>query len=269
MAEALKAAHEAGVWHRDVKPANLLVRKTARGWEVKVIDFGLSLRRSLVQASQARAASLGRSMVGSAVAGTLHYAAPEQLDPDRSREVGPHSDVFGFGRTCYFALFRSRLPTRRISTLCLNPGGSSGPMHGEADRSTTEGFRSGAGAARGHPGAAHREVDPNRHPPSVLPTSAPGESSTGPRVTAPAVKTTPKTAPAPWFVESLGTTIVRIEPGKFLMGSTKEQIDKLMKQFPISIASGLTPSSRSIRSRWHGRSIWRHIRSRWDSSAGS
>ena len=109
-AEALQAAHEAGVWHRDVKPANLLVRKTARGWEVKVIDFGLSLRRSLVQASQARAASLNQSMIGSAVAGTLHYAAPEQLDPDRSKEVGPHSDVFGFGRTCYFALFREPYP---------------------------------------------------------------------------------------------------------------------------------------------------------------
>jgi serine/threonine-protein kinase len=109
-AEALKAAHEAGVLHRDVKPSNLLVRKTASGWQVKVIDFGLSLRRSLIQAPQARAASLGRSMAGSAVAGTLHYGAPEQLDPDRSREVGPHSDVFGFGRTCYFALFHEPYP---------------------------------------------------------------------------------------------------------------------------------------------------------------
>ncbi len=53
-------------------------------------------------------------MVGSAVAGTLHYAAPEQLDPDRSREVGPHSDVFGFGRTCLFALFKTTQPRTRL-----------------------------------------------------------------------------------------------------------------------------------------------------------
>ncbi len=105
IAEALTAAHSAGVLHRDVKPGNVLVRKTRQGWEIKVIDFGLSLRRSLIQTSQTRAASLNRSMVGSAVAGTLNYAAPEQLDPGQSGEIGPHSDVYGFGRSCYFALF--------------------------------------------------------------------------------------------------------------------------------------------------------------------
>jgi formylglycine-generating enzyme required for sulfatase activity len=104
-AEALRAAHQAGVLHRDVKPGNLLVRKAAGGWEVRVIDFGLSLRRSLVRSSIDRAATHGRSMIGSAVAGTLHYAAPEQFDLARADEVGPHSDVYGFGRTCYFALF--------------------------------------------------------------------------------------------------------------------------------------------------------------------
>ena len=113
IAESLQAAHTAGVLHRDVKPGNVLVRKAARGWEVKVIDFGLSLRRSLIQSSQARAASLNRSMIGSAVAGTLNYAAPEQLDSSRSREVGPHSDVFGFGRTCLFALFKKTQPRAR------------------------------------------------------------------------------------------------------------------------------------------------------------
>jgi serine/threonine protein kinase len=44
------------------------------------------------------------------IAGTLHYAAPEQLDFERQKEVGPRSDVYGFGRTCYYALFGTPTP---------------------------------------------------------------------------------------------------------------------------------------------------------------
>ncbi len=120
-AEALHAAHQAGVLHRDVKPANLLVRRTSSGWEVRLIDFGLSLRRSLVQSSLARGGTHGRSMVGSAVAGTLHYAAPEQLDPSSSRLVGPRSDVFGFGRTCLFALFGVTRPRSKLLRALPDP----------------------------------------------------------------------------------------------------------------------------------------------------
>jgi formylglycine-generating enzyme required for sulfatase activity len=43
---------------------------------------------------------------------------------------------------------------------------------------------------------------------------------------------TPETVPVPRFTNSLGMTLVRIEPGEFLMGSTKAQIDKLLKLFP-------------------------------------
>ncbi len=154
-AEALQAAHEAGVLHRDVKPGNLLVRRTARGWEVKVIDFGLSLRRSLIQASQARAASLNRSMIGSAVAGTLHYAAPEQLDPDRSeRSVRTPTSSASDGRAISPCFGEPDPDQEDLDTLPQALEGRPGPMHGEEDRATTEGLRRRAGAARGHPGAA-------------------------------------------------------------------------------------------------------------------
>ncbi len=159
-------------------------------------------------------------MVGSAVAGTLHYAAPEQLDPDRSREVGPHSDVFGFGRTCYFALFREPAPDQEdLDTLPQ-------PWKDFLGRCTAKKIdrrpKDFAAVLERLAGVQEPPVEIDSPPPGVLPTSAPGESSTGPRVTTPAVKTTPKTPPAPWFVESLGMTMVRIEPGKFHMGSTKE-----------------------------------------------
>ena len=49
VAEGLQAAHGKGILHRDVKPANLLVRREESGWQLKVIDFGLALRRSAVE----------------------------------------------------------------------------------------------------------------------------------------------------------------------------------------------------------------------------
>ncbi len=48
MAQALHAAHGKGILHRDVKPANLLVRRPEGRWEVRVIDFGLALKQSLL-----------------------------------------------------------------------------------------------------------------------------------------------------------------------------------------------------------------------------
>jgi formylglycine-generating enzyme required for sulfatase activity/tRNA A-37 threonylcarbamoyl transferase component Bud32 len=219
MAEALRAAHDAGVWHRDLKPANLLVRKTAKGWEVKVIDFGLSLRRSLVQTSRARAASLNRSMVGSAVAGTLNYAAPEQLDPDRSKEVGPHSDVFGFGRTCYFALYREPYPDQEdIDTL---PQPWKDLLGRSAARKLDRRPKDFAQVLE--------RLSEIQTPRSAVVTTQP---ATPPSSPPPAAKPTPKAAPPPRFTNSLGMTLVRIEPGEFLMGSTKQQIDMLLKQFP-------------------------------------
>ncbi len=203
MAEALKAAQEAGVLHRDVKPGNLLIRKTPRGWEVKVIDFGLSLRRSLVQASQARAASQGRSMVGSAVAGTLHYAAPEQLDPLRWKEVGPHSDVFGFGRTCLFALFKTTQP--RAKSIRALPEPWPDLLDDCCDLEIGSRPRDFA--------AVLERLKPNKKPPPPPPPPPP---------------------PSDRFTNTLGMTMQRIEPGEFLMGSTKAQIDTLVKQFPGS-----------------------------------
>jgi hypothetical protein len=108
-ASALEAAHRQDILHRDVKPANLLVRPDETGWQVKLIDFGLALKQGLVPADGGRA-NADRSLVGSSIAGTQEYAAPEQMGRLPGVAVGPYSDVYGFGRTCYFALLGTPEP---------------------------------------------------------------------------------------------------------------------------------------------------------------
>jgi tRNA A-37 threonylcarbamoyl transferase component Bud32 len=107
VAEALQAAHERGILHRDVKPANLLVRREATAWRVKVIDFGLATKRSLL------AAASQKTVTGYSIAGTRDYSAPEQLGLLAGVSASPASDVYGFGKTCCFALFKTCNPLRK------------------------------------------------------------------------------------------------------------------------------------------------------------
>jgi tetratricopeptide (TPR) repeat protein len=89
-ADALGAAHAAGLVHRDVKPANLLL--TPNG-AVKVVDFGLARRVGPAGAPD-RVTETG------AVLGTPAYMAPEQL-AGQNEVIGPRADVFALGILLY------------------------------------------------------------------------------------------------------------------------------------------------------------------------
>ena len=84
MAEALRAAHERDVIHRDIKPHNILV--TGSG-DVKVTDFGI-----------ARAAASSTMTRTGHILGTAHYISPEQAMGD---PVGPASDLYSLGVVLY------------------------------------------------------------------------------------------------------------------------------------------------------------------------
>jgi len=85
-AEALDHAHEQGIVHRDVKPANLLVDAAGRLW---VTDFGLAQVMSDTR----------MTMTGDLV-GTLRYMSPEQALAKRAL-IDHRSDVYSLGATLY------------------------------------------------------------------------------------------------------------------------------------------------------------------------
>jgi tetratricopeptide (TPR) repeat protein len=115
MAEALQAAHARGILHRDVKPANVLVRREGDGarWRIKLIDFGLALKQSVLKTTVSNPGARAKTIMGYSVAGTVDYAAPEQMGRLPGVAVGPYTDVYGFGKTCCHALFRTVQPLRK------------------------------------------------------------------------------------------------------------------------------------------------------------
>jgi len=95
--DALKSVHDAGIWHLDLKPANIMIDKNGC---VKLIDFGASKQLN---------AQKGGATTSTAISYTNGYAPREQMEQNYDK-FGPWTDFYALGATLYALLTNKRPP---------------------------------------------------------------------------------------------------------------------------------------------------------------
>ena len=109
LADAVGAAHQKGITHRDLKPGNVMVSHEGR---VKVLDFGLAkLKEDAATVAETKAPPADTTGAGRIV-GTVAYMSPEQAE---GKPVDHRSDLFSLGVMLYEMATGGRVDPGRSS----------------------------------------------------------------------------------------------------------------------------------------------------------